>query len=258
MKNLKLGRGFKVLALIALLASILLLLIIYQEETIDKACSSIKNNQNEMAQHYIDQIWDIDSCGQEGQTVLMAACQSGNRQMIAYILEKGADPNKTISGRLTPLELFCRDGYKGGKEALLLLLKSGVKQSKYTTKPAVFFLADAFYWMEQEDKAIATEQAILMLQYGAPIGYGKTTLLHSAAKANMGDLFYTLVHSKEGLYAINAVDENGDTPWTLAVKHGSVSVQTVIRNLEKEYEEEQNQNGKDPFDSMLDQNLNGG
>lgn len=239
MERLKLGIDFIVAAAIAIIAASILLFIGYQEEYIEAACVAIENKDNQTAHSYIDKIWDVDMTGKRKQTMLMVACESGNSEMIISLVSHGANVNKTINGYLSPLELFCKNGYMAGPDVLLSLLKSGAKQSAYVEKPAVYHLADSFYWMTAEEKKIATEETILLLQYGAPLGCAGTSILHLAAKGDMADLFYTIVHTTEGLNLLNMSDENGNTPLDIAIANGAVEVQQVMRDLEKEYNEDQ-------------------
>jgi hypothetical protein len=236
MQKIKLGIEFFISAFIAMIAAALLLCIITQQETVDKACVAIENYDQDTLVNCVDKIWNIDAYGTRNETMFMVACESGNEEAIEYLLNQGADPNKTVPGQLTPLELFCNNGYEAGEYALSLLLKSGVKQSAYSVQPAIFYLADNYYWMTPEQKVLATEQSILLLQHGAPLGYEDTSLLHLAAKSNMYDLFYTIVHTNEGLYMMTMKDVNGQTPWDVAVSSGSIDVQKIIRNLENEYD----------------------
>ena len=239
MKKLRVGSGFFIAMFVAVLCSTIILSVTYQEELVESACAAIESHDQDMAKEYIDMVWFIDIVGHNKKTMLMSACESGNAEMIQYLIIRGADTNKTAIGRLTPLELFCRSGYEAGNDILLALLDCGAKQSVYTEKPAVFYLAEKFYWMNDAQKAIATEETITLLKHGAPMECDETTLLHEAAKSNMSDLFYILVHDAQGLRLLNAKDANGDTPWNVAVNNGAVAVQQVIRNLEREYEEEQ-------------------
>ena len=233
----KLNHSVVFFALIAAFFSLLFLLITHQEKLVDEACLAIKGGDQETAIEYIDKIWNINSVGRQHETVLMAACEVGSSEMIQYIINLGADVNKTSRGYMTPLELFCEYGYEAGCDTLSLILEAGVKQSNFTISPAVFYLADDFCWMTEEQKELAAKETILLLQNGAPFGYQKTSLIHLTAKADMDDLFYTLVHTKEGLNLMTMEDENGDTPWDIAIKNGSISVLRVIRNLETEYNE---------------------
>jgi hypothetical protein len=256
MKKLQLGPEFFIAAFLALICSVTLLFIINQEEKVDAACAAIETFDNASMVMYAEEVLNVDMVGTRKETMLMVACKTGNYDAIAYLLSRGADINKTARGSMTPLELFCRDGFRGGEEALILIVNSGLRQSNYTEKPAIFFLADNFYWMSKKEKALATEQAIILLKAGAPMGYMDTTLLHLAAKADMADLFYTMVHTTQGLSLLTMKDGDGLTPWGVASRYGAVEVQKVIRNLEQEYQEEQNkgdggtQQPSDPFDPL--------
>lgn len=239
MTKIKLGKEFFIAAFIALICAVFILCNFYQDDVFIDARESIVKNDVESLDLCVSKMWDIDMIGPGKQTLLMVACENGSVDAIEYLINHGADVNKSPSGCMTPLELYCSLSYEAGEYGLLLLIDSNVKQSKYTVKPAVFHLADQYYWMNDSQKALATEETIWLLKYGAPLGYNNTSLLHMAAKGNMGDLFYTIVHTTQGLSMLNMKDENGQTPWEIAVEYGAVSVQKVIRNLETELKEEE-------------------
>jgi ankyrin repeat protein len=245
MKRLELGIEFYIATFIAMICAIILLFVSYQTSIIDDACAAIRSGDVEQAKIHAEKALDINAIGSDDSTMLMTACQSGNYDMIRYLLSKGADVNHSPKGSLTPIELFCIYGYESGEASLQLLLDANVKQHNYTIKPAVFYLAENFYWMTDEQKKIATEEAILMLQYGAPLSHENTSILHLAAKSDMEDLFYTVVHTTEGLSLLRIKDYDGNTPWDVAVKSGAIKVQRVIRNLENEYREEQGGGNED-------------
>ena len=240
MKKLQFGNEFYIAAFIAMLCCIVILVICNQQDSVDRACVAIESFDNEAMIANADKVWDVDSVGLRKETMLMAACRVGNVHAIEYLISRGADVNYTVKGALTPLELFCRDGYESGESGLLLLLNSGLKQSVFSEKPAVFMLAENFYWMNADQKKLATEQVIIMLKAGAPMGYQNTSLLHLAAKGDMYDLFYTISHTTQGLSMMTMEDGDGLTPWEVASKYGAVKVQKVIRDLEREWEEEEN------------------
>lgn len=239
MEDNKFGIATIAAAIVLFVCSLLLFNIIVQEEHVDKACLAIENGNSALAISEIEQIRNIDCVGSNKQTVLMAACKTGNKELIQYIVNRGADVNKSPRGHLTPLELFCAYGYEAGEDALWILLDAGVKQSSYTAQPAIFHLAENFYWMDNNQKKIATEEAILLLQKGAPLRHKDNSLLHVAARSDMDDLFYTMVHSTEGLQLMSMRNSDGLTPWDVAVKNGATKVQKVIRDLEDEYRDDQ-------------------
>jgi ankyrin repeat protein len=239
MRKLQLGTEFYIATIIAMICCILILGICHQEEHIDYACDAIENFDQEAMVLHVDQVLNVDGIGTRNETMLMVACKVGNADAIEYLISRGADPNYTVRGALTPLELFCRSGYEGGEEALLLLLNSGLKQSNYSERPAIFVLAENFYWMNKDQKKVATEEAIIMLKAGAPMGYADTSLLHLAAKSDMYDLFYTISHTTQGLSMMTMEDGDGNTPWEVAIKYGATNVQKMIREMEREWQEEE-------------------
>jgi ankyrin repeat protein len=238
-RKIQIDLTFKIALIVAVFFSIIYLVIVYQEETVDSVCHAIEKKDSDLAKEKLDDVWFINLGGEKNKTVLMAACEFGDSTMIHYALANGADPNATINGRLYPLELYCGYGYGAGIDELELLLSYGALQSQYTIKPAVFHLASNFSYMDKKEKEMATEMTILLLKRGAPLVFEDTSLLHIAAKNDMDDLFYTIVHTTSGLQLLVMEDNNGLTPWEIAVKYGAVGVQKVIRDLELEYAEEQ-------------------
>ena len=252
-QKFKLQPEFYIALVIMLICSIALFFIADHEDKVAMANQAITSGDNESAKQQIDDLWYIDGIDTNHYTVLMTACASGNVEIIEYIVGLGADVNYAPAGMPTPLELYCQSGYSGGHKILNVLFDAGLKQSKYTFKPALFVLADNFFWLQDDQKPIVTEVAIRLLQKGAPMGYENTTLLHEAAKADMDDLFYTIVHTNEGLYMLNTKNQDGDTPWNVAVKNGATGVQKVIRALEKEYEDAKNPDKEDEKTELIPQ-----
>ena len=240
MHDTKLNITCLIVGLIAVICSCILIYIIDQETYIDKACAAIEANDNDVAIQYLKKIKNYNSIGQRKETVLMVACESGNAEIIAFLLTQDLDVNYCPNGALTPLELFCQTGYKAGIDALDLLLEYGVKQSNFSEKPAVFYLAENLYWMEDEERIIAEELILSLMQNGAPFGYKTTTILHEITKADSADLFDILVHTTQGLALLNTKNSEGKTPWDISIQYGAVDVQRVIRFLEEELRQEQN------------------
>ena len=247
MKRIQFNKGFYVAIVLAMICSIALLLICWQEDIVEEACIAISEGRDDEAVELIDDLWSLNTVNSNKETVLMAACKAGNSTIIYHLIELRADLNYSPPGKMSPVELFCRYGYKQGYEPIISLLQSGAKQSRYELQPGLYHLAEQFYWMEKGEKKIATELAIVLLQYGAPMGYNDSTILHYAAKGNMSDLFYTVVHTTEGLHLLTIKDNEGKTPWDVAVSSGAVAVQRVIRNLEEEYREESGEGTSDPL-----------
>lgn len=239
MRRIRLGIEFFVAAFVALIVSILLIAMAYQQKLVDLSCDAIASFDQAALETRVGRIWNIDEHSSEKKTMLIVACEVGNADAIKYLLSCGADVNKSTAGHLTPLESFCKSGYDARLQTLLLMINNGVDQSIYTSQPAIIYLADATMGMTEEQKSLATEEIILLLKNGAPMIYEDTTLLHIAAKSNMHDLFYTIIRTTAGLSAMLMEDQDGNTPWDIAVKRGSIKVQQVIRNLEAEYYEYQ-------------------
>lgn len=258
MKWLKQNKLLFITLITAIYCSIVIICISSQEEHIDKACQFIKNNDNQNAIVEINKIWFIDEVGLNRETTLMAACESGNGQMIQLLLKEGADPNYKINGKLSALEFYCNFGYNAGVKPLKQLLDAGARQSIFEKKPAVFYLADRFVEMDKSEKEEATEMAILLLTNGAPLSYNGETLLHLAARADMAELFDQIIHTKNGIQLMNSKNKDGLTPWQVALNFGAVDVQQVIRGLESEYEEVKAEQEQETGDETLDELIEDG
>ena len=55
----------------------------------------------------------------EADTALITACESGDKQRVLSLLDRGADPNSQNRDGLSPLIMACENG---NKEIVLLLL----------------------------------------------------------------------------------------------------------------------------------------
>lgn len=205
-----------------------------QKDHLESAYAAIQSGDNDLAKLHISKLRDLNKPSKNKATLLMAACEYGNNEIINNLLKLGADVNFTVEGELTPLELFCSRGYESGSATLSMLLNAGAKQSQYKEMPPILHLANKFESMTEEQLTVATEEVVLLLKNGAPLQYEKTTILHLAAQNNMAEFFDMLVHTKQGLPLLAVKDADGLTPWNVAVRYSAIDVQKVIRALEEE------------------------
>ena len=209
-----------------------------QKDHLESAYAAIQSGDNNLAKLHIGKLKDLNKPSKNKATLLMVACEYGNKEIIKNLLDLGADVNYTVGDELTPLEIFCSKGYEAGVEALSLLLDAGAKQSQYKEMPPILHLASKFDSMTEEQLAVATEAVVVLLKKGAPLQYEHTTILHLAAQNNMAEFFDMLVHTKQGLPLLAVKDANGMTPWNVAVRYSAIDVQKVIRALEEEGSED--------------------
>lgn len=241
-----------IIIFVALEAALALSFIISQRVILNKAFDYVRNGETELAIGLLDKISDIDAEEyRTHETLLGIACEKGNKEMIFALIEHGADPNKHYGYLLTPLESLCSYGYEsGGAESVQKLITAGAKLNEYTNKPAIIILASKTYYMNNEQKAIATKEINVLFKNGAKLSFEKETVLHYAAQSNMADLFSILIQTNEGISLINSLDAEGRTPYQTAIQYGSASVQRVIRGYEeyvRKLIEEQNQQDDDPY-----------
>ena len=241
-----------VIAFVAIELALVLTFFISQRIMLQNTIDAIKEGDNETVLSLIDKLANVDTEGKGHETILSVACEYGNRQVIHLALDRGADPNKQYGYLLTPIELFCAYGYDAGPEPLQALISAGADVNKYINKPAIIVLAEKSYWMDDTQKATASQEINLLFKSGAALTYGRETVLHYAAKSNMSNLVYSLIRTEQGIALINMLDTDGNTPYQVSVKYGAVAVQRVIRSYEEEIRKmmedaEREENGEDPY-----------
>lgn len=257
---------FMIPLLLATIFSVLALFLTCNEINIDKACIAMEKQDTEKAKEYIEKVNFIDEYGKKDETLLMAACRLGDIEMMKYLIDKGADVNATIPGRLTPLETYCRYSVESGKEGLDLLLQNGADQAKYQLKPPIFHLADSYTNKDTEKQNKINEMTMLLLEYKADLVFDGKTILHEITRNNVNSLFAQIARTKEGTALMNETNKDGLTPYELAVKCGAIEIQREIRKIEAEYvtileeqnkqqtQESENETVDDIIDSLIEDN----
>ncbi|TMW66251.1 hypothetical protein Poli38472_004016 [Pythium oligandrum] len=80
------------------------------------------DNDMDTVKKWLDQIYDIESADGHGHTALSEAACQGHNELVTFLLEHGADPNKISDDKRSPLY---RASYNGHVETVRLLLESG-------------------------------------------------------------------------------------------------------------------------------------
>lgn len=239
---------------LCILPALALLTILFycgsQKSVATQVTTAIKFGDNETAIELIEQIESMQQTDNDRETILMVACESGNAEIIELALNKGAKPNYCPSGALTPLELYCLYGYHAGQDTLYTLLKLGANPIRYEQTPPLYCLTDKLQWTQPDEREVIEEEIILLLKAGSPLTYNDTSILHYAAQYNLGSVAEYLVHTVEGAKLLAMKDENGKTPYEVAISHGAASVQRAIRHFEEELKAELEENETPIEDSI--------
>ena len=83
-------------------------------------------------------VWLTELAGGTVTTPLTIACETGNSEMISYLLEHGADVKYAPGNVSYPLEAFCSSGTGAGIDALEMLLNHKANPEEYKFIPPLF------------------------------------------------------------------------------------------------------------------------
>ena len=207
----------------------------YQQHAIKNAVYAIHEETPEVAKRAIRHVWNIERRTSNGTTMLEAASEMGNVELMRYLLEKGANPNGSKKSTSTPLECYCASqfGYRS-MEPLEVLIEYGADPSIFRIDSPAYLLAEQFKWMIYTRKKAAAQEVVFLVEHGAPVKSKKTTILHLAAETDEKELMEAILATEEGKRFLWAKDENGKTPWDIAVENEAVKVQEILRGFENE------------------------
>ncbi len=152
---------------------------------------------------------DINGIGSEGFSPLMMATNNEESEIVAFLLDQGAEVNKTYGGRTALIEA----ADEGSIESMKQLLIAGAEVNYYWTQESPTAISMA----ASEDKLDCLK---LLLEYGADIdGIGKSIPpLHIAAEENRLDIIDYLISQKVN---INKKDAVGRTALMYAASEGN-------------------------------------
>lgn len=198
-------------------------------------CEAIENGNNEEAIRIAEGMRNLNTQSSripritellEGEvtTPLVKACETGNAQMILWLLEHGARTDYAPGRICYPLEAFCESGSGAGIETLKSLIAYGADPEQYKYRPAMFRLAQTLNHRNAETYQTGVDMVMMLIDNGASWqdaedGY---TILHYAAMQKDGSFLRSLLEKEEAQKYINARNNKGETPMDVAVQSRSV------------------------------------
>jgi len=160
----------------------------------------------------------INSKDQNGRTPLHWACRGKNHEIVAFLVEKGADVNAIDKNQVAPLHSAA---VRNLTKAAELLLSRGAEVNLLDYEKHAPLHYAAMY--------NATDVASLLIKKGAKLelkdDYGRTPLLLCARERGRPEMTRLLIEAGAN---VNVRDESGETPLDLAAWRGKAGVVDVL------------------------------
>lgn len=167
----------------------------------------------------------------EVTTPLVKACETGNAEMILWLLDHGARTDYAPVEMLYPLEAFCDHGSRAGIDALKALLDHGADPELYKNRPPVFRLAQTLRHGDWQTWPERVDMILLLLDNGAAWqdptdGY---TLLHYAAMQENAAFLKALLERNESVQYLDRKNDEGKTPLDIAVENQNTECASLLQ-----------------------------
>ena len=165
-------------------------------------------------------------------TPLTKACETGNSEMIIYLLEHGADTEYAPGYIIYPLESFCDTGTGAGEDALNALLNHGADPNKYKRISPVFRVAGTLEHRAESTYETGVRMVLILLENGAywqnPID--GNTILHYAAFQKNATLMKELLKLDESKKWLNVKNDKGETPLDFTMENNNIEAMQLLKD----------------------------
>lgn len=167
----------------------------------------------------------------EVTTPLVKACETGNAEMIIWLLDHGARTDYAPVEMLYPLEAFCDSGSGAGIAALKALLDHNADPQKYKYRPPLFCLAQTLRRRTETSLQDGIDMILLLLDRGAAWqdptdGF---TVIHYAAMQRDSQFMQLLLIRADADKYLNTPNDNGLTPLELATQYENIETCRILR-----------------------------
>jgi len=214
----------------------------------------IENNQNDEAIAMIEAGYDVNQVDSkaellysiftqgdhETETPLYTACRVGNKEMIFYLLENGADPNLKNEACEYPLEEYLVEHMGEDDGIIEAFVDAGVDLNLGRTATPFCVIMNGFSYAEKDYQDIYEKQAVYMLEHGANwqcvsdsqvLRYQGCTPLHFIAFTDRVDTLERFLAYDDAKKTINEKDDFGNTAIMYAARmHQKETYQMLLDN----------------------------
>ena len=211
----------------------------------------IENNRNDEAIEIIEKGYKVNRVhrisgllydvftqgGSIEETPLYTACRVGNKEMIFYLLENGADPDLTTDGCSYPLETYINEhgGEDDGVIEAFVEAGADVNLGRFVTPFCA--VMNRYSHADKEVQDIYEKQAVYMLEHGANwqcesqkalLQFGGYTPLHFIALTDRADTMERFLQYDDARKYIDSKDEFGYTAILVAAQAHQKTVYQLL------------------------------
>ena len=201
---------------------------------------------------FLNQPLNILSPGMWGsQFPLAKACEYGNYDIIAALLEKGADPNQFIEGDWSPMEAVFVRRHSNRLEIAKLLIEYGADPDLCGSgTPALFLEAELILW-GAENEELSNSIISLLIDSGAnPVNStDHYSILHYSAHGNCLLVTDSLINNYR--LPIDTINNSGQTPLMMSAKNNAIDTAKLLLDCGAD-ESIRDNNGKTAYDLALE------